>query len=111
MSFGVDTAQGAVIRSWFDERGISPNVTAEVRSGHLACALVQAGLGIAFVDNVTAHSFRSDGLATRLVEESPHFAISAITGADVPPSIAAKRLRDLVREELLALPHPGQVPR
>jgi len=111
VSFGVDTAQGAVIRSWFDERGISPNVTAEVRSGHLACALVQAGLGIAFVDNVTAHSFRSDGLATRLVEESPHFAISAITGADVPPSIAAKRLRDLVREELLALPHPGQVPR
>jgi DNA-binding transcriptional LysR family regulator len=109
--FSVDTAQGAVIRSWFDERGIEPDASVEVRSGQLACALVRAGMGIAFVDDLTARSFRSEDLVAHPVKESPRFALSAITRADEPPSIAAKRLRDLVRDELRTLRDSAHVPR
>jgi DNA-binding transcriptional LysR family regulator len=109
VSFNVDTAQGAVIRAWCDERSIEPDISIEVRSGQLACALVQAGLGIAFVDDVTAHSFRSTGLAAYRVKESPAFPITAVTSANAPATVAAKRLRELVREELLAV-HASDYP-
>lgn len=111
VSFAPDTIQGGVIRAWLDERSIRPDISIEVRSGQLACALVRAGLGIAFVDDITAHSFRTQGLVAHPVSESPRFPISAVTSANAPPSVAVQRLRELVGEELLALRTSAQLPR
>lgn len=111
VSFDVGTAQGAVIRAWFDERSMEPTASIEVGSGQLASALVHAGFGIAFVDDVTAYNFRSRELTAYPVSESPRFPVSAITSANMPPPVAAKRLIELLREALLALRTPTCAPR
>ncbi len=100
VTFAPDTPQGAVIRTWLARHGIEPLVSVEVRAGQLACALVRAGMGIGFVDDITATSYADHGLVTRPLDASPRFPITCATSTQTPPPAAATRLRELVCAEL-----------
>ena len=67
VSFSKETLQGRIIEGWFDEQQLERKVSVEVRSAHMACALVASGAGVAFVDDLTARAYGPATLLSRPV--------------------------------------------
>jgi len=53
IGYGADTPLGVVVGRMFRKRGREPRLAAEVRLTHIACAMVQAGVGVALVDELS----------------------------------------------------------
>jgi DNA-binding transcriptional LysR family regulator len=91
VSFHAETAQGRIIDNWFASLGCARNVSVEVRSGQVACALVANGAGVAFVDDLTARAW-SATLVARELPQAPVFPIMAVTSRARPASVLARQL-------------------
>lgn len=100
IAFHKDTLQGRAVEAWFTKRPMPRQVAVEVRSGHVACALVASGGGVAFVDNLTAKAFQSQGLVYRPVRGSQRFTVYAVLNRNRPPPMLAKQLCELVKKRL-----------
>jgi DNA-binding transcriptional LysR family regulator len=53
IGYGSDIPLGQLVRRLFSDEGLVPQVKIEVQQAHVACALVQAGTGIALIDELT----------------------------------------------------------
>lgn len=52
IGYGLDTPFGQLIEQMFQGEGMAPRLSVEVRLTHIACAMVQAGAGVAIVDEL-----------------------------------------------------------
>ncbi len=104
ISFSADTPQGRLIDAWQKEHGFAADARIEVRSGQLACALAATGAGIAVVDNLTAHAWRSDKLAFRPIREAPSFKLYAVRNENVSASLLMEAFIDRVKAGLKPRP-------
>ena len=96
VAFHRDTLQGRTLEALLKKRKTKPSVSVEVRSGDVACALVANGAGIAIVDSLTARAFRSHGLVSVPMRNSPRFTMYAVLNRNRPPPMLARKLCDLV---------------
>jgi DNA-binding transcriptional LysR family regulator len=96
VSFSKETLQGRIIEGWFDEQQLERKVSVEVRSAHMACALVASGAGVAFVDDLTARAYGPATLLSRPVPSSPVFGLYTVTSRDRPSAVLAKRFCERV---------------
>lgn len=75
VSYSPEAPQSALIDSWLRSYGLSANVVVEVRSGLAACSAAAAGIGVAFVDDLSAKAHRADGLTFVELADAPTFPI------------------------------------
>lgn len=75
VSYSPEAPQSAVIDEWLRSHGLSANVVVEVRSGLAACSAAAAGIGVAFVDDLSARAHRPDGLTFVELQLAPTFPI------------------------------------
>jgi len=100
ISFSRDTPQGRIIDDWCSSSKAKAISSVEVRSGQMACALAASGAGVAIVDDLTAHAFRSDELDFRPIAGSPSLGIYALTHEGFAPSVLGKRMIELAAASL-----------
>lgn len=75
VSYSPEAPQSAVIDDWLRSYELSANVVVEVRSGLAACSAAAAGIGVAFVDDLSARAHRPDGLTFVEIKDAPTFPI------------------------------------
>lgn len=103
IGFSPDTPQGRQLQDWCAAHRLELQSRVEVRSGQAACALVRAGAGIALVDDVTAHAWRSSGLVFRPVKDAPTFSVQELRRESLAMSELAKAFVKRVRTILAGL--------
>lgn len=103
IAFHGDTLQGRLIPEWLQGERSALSARATVRSGQTAAALVASGVGIAFVDHLTAISVEPFGLDWRPIRKSPRTPIQAAWSSDRAPSQQAERMVQRIQEELAAI--------
>jgi len=70
IGYAPDTPMGTLIQQLFESANLLVRPSIEVRLTHIACALVQAGLGIAIADEVAVYGQIWPGVVTRPL--TPH---------------------------------------
>ena len=100
IAFSRDTPQGRIIDDWCSSRKVTPASSVEVRSGQIACALAASGAGVAIVDDLTAHAFRSQELDFRPIVGGPTLGIFALTHAGFARSALGDRMVELAAAAL-----------
>lgn len=100
VAFHSETLQGRAVTEWFQEKKVALTHRALVRSGQAAASLVASGVGIAFVDNLTALAAAANGLEWRPMRGGPRFTMQAVWNRHHAPSQQAMRLCKLVEQEL-----------
>lgn len=100
VAFHGDTLQGRMVSEWLQAENATMTSRALVRSGQAAASLVASGVGIAFVDNLTAMAAEAMGLEWRPIRKSPRVAIQAVWSRHHAPSQQAMRLCRSVEQQL-----------
>ncbi len=103
ITYSPEAPQSPFIEALLQRHGVVPVPRVEVRSGFAACSLVAAGVGVAFVDDLSARAHRRDGVRFIPVPRAPRFPLYRIANANRPPSISATAFVALVSAELSAL--------
>lgn len=103
IAFDAQTHQGQQVRAAFDHAGLAFSPLATVRFARTACSLVAAGLGVAFVDPLTASHVHS-GLHTHPIRPVIRIPILALTPLTRPVStLVDSFVADVSRQLKLAL--------
>jgi DNA-binding transcriptional LysR family regulator len=100
VAYSSDAPQSAVIDGWLDKYGIPRHVVVEVRSAYAACALVAAGVGVAFVDELSARAHGHKGLTFRSFGGAPEFPVCIATSVERPLSKVGKAFAEFAAEIL-----------
>jgi len=103
IGYSAEAPQSAVIDGWLAQHRIERHIAVEVRSGYAACAMAAAGVGVAFVDDLSARAHRADGVTFKVVPQTPRFAIYSALNADQPPSQLGRAFLEIVTDQLAAL--------
>jgi DNA-binding transcriptional LysR family regulator len=98
IGYGSDIPFGQLVRKLLLEAGCSLPAKVEVQQAYVACALVEAGVGIAFVDEITARRPMWSNIAVRPVVPSISAPISIIHAALDPLSRAAREFIGVLKE-------------
>ncbi|CAN5714323.1 LysR family transcriptional regulator [soil metagenome] len=106
--YSPEAPQTKAIDGWLSHYRIDRNVAVQVRAGYAACSMAAAGLGVAFVDDLSARAHRPEGLAFIAVPKPPRFPIYTVVNVNRPPSqmgksflaIAKQQLADMQKEPL-----------
>lgn len=107
ITYSAEAPQSAVIDRWLHRQAMARDVVVEVRSGYAACSLVAVGVGIAFVDDLSARAHRQEGIALVPLARAPRFPIYSVRNLNRPLSQAGKTFLNLAREQLLAIQAPS----
>lgn len=103
IAFDAQTHQGRQVRAAFDQAGMAFSPLATVRFARTACSLVAAGLGVAFVDPLTANHVHSV-LRTHPIRPVIRIPILALTPLTRPVSTLVDNfVNDVSRQLKLAL--------
>ena len=86
ITYSPEAPQSAVIDHWLESRGVARNVAVEVRSGYAACSMAATGVGVAFVDDLSARAHRPEGLVFMALPGAPTFPIFAVRNRHRPLS-------------------------
>jgi DNA-binding transcriptional LysR family regulator len=105
--YSPEAPQSKVIDLWLSQHEIDRNVAVEVRSGYAACSMAAAGVGVAFVDDLSARAHRPEGVAFMAIPRSPRFSIYTVVNANRPPSQLGKHFLAIARSQLAALQRPS----
>lgn len=89
ISYDRDTPQGQIIDDAFTEMGLQRLIAIEVRFGHTACSFVQAGAGIALVDEFSLMGSAFPGLVLRPFHPARLFTMSLLRDRLRPASRSA----------------------
>ncbi|OWT68911.1 MULTISPECIES: LysR family transcriptional regulator [unclassified Achromobacter] len=89
---------GQMVHSMFEASGQTLRPVVEVGSPQNACALVQAGAGIALVDQFSARSWSASRFVTRPVESSPLLKAYLIRLRDEPMSQISQSFMETLKE-------------
>lgn len=103
VSYSPEAPQSAVIDAWLRTYGLSANVVMEVRSGLGACSAAAAGIGVAFVDDLSARAHRPDGLTFVALQDAPTFPIYLVNNRFRPLSRLGTALSEHAKSSLEAL--------
>ena len=106
ISYSREAPQARFVDDWCAKHKVDRKVSVEVRSGHMACAMIAAGAGIAIVDELSARAYGSARIVTRPVVGSPVLTIYTVLNRNRPASDIARRFCDLAAETLKEL-HRG----
>jgi DNA-binding transcriptional LysR family regulator len=80
---------GRMLSSELNRLDVVLDEVVSARTYYVAAALVRAGIGMAIVDNFTAHASMTPGLAARPLQPAITFDINAVYLQNRPPSRAA----------------------
>jgi len=105
--YSPEAPQSRAIDGWLAQHDVVPQVAVQVRAGTAACAMAAAGVGVAFVDDLSARAHRSEGVAFLPIPKAPRYPVYSVVNADRPPSQLGKAFLGLVRSELAALARAG----
>jgi DNA-binding transcriptional LysR family regulator len=108
ISYSREAPQARFVDQWCAKHKVERKGTVEVRSGHMACAMVAAGAGIAIVDELSARAYGSARLATRPVHGSPVLTIYTVLNRNRPASEIARKFCELAAEAYRELRRPKQ---
>lgn len=89
---------GVMVQSMFEQSGETVRAVIEVGSPQNACALVQAGAGIALVDQFSARSWSASRFVTRPIESSPPLKAYLVRLREEPMSQISQSFTDTLRE-------------
>ncbi len=101
--YSPEAPQSQVIERWLAERDIVPRRAVEVRSGHAACAMAASGVGVAFVDDLSARTFAPGRLALVPVPHAPAFPLLVASNAHRPLSTLGQAFLQFLGNEYAAL--------
>jgi len=103
ISYEKSSPFGRMVQGMFEEAGQPLRPVIEVGSPQNACALVQAGAGIALVDQFSARSWATSQLVTRPIADSPTLRAHLVWLRDEPVSQLSQSfidtLKDVIRQE------------
>lgn len=105
--YSAEAPQTAVIDGWLSQHAIDRQVAVDVRSGFAACSMAAAGIGVAFVDDLSARAHRPEGLVFKLVPASPRFPIYGVINANRPLSALGQSFLAATQTELSAILSKG----
>lgn len=105
IAYSPEAPQSAVIDAWIEQHRIARHVAVEVRSGYAACAMVAAGIGVAFVDELSARAHRGEGVVFLGIPKAPRFPIYSAVNVNRPVSRLGRTLLAAVRVQLQQLQH------
>jgi DNA-binding transcriptional LysR family regulator len=90
---------GSILSDWLEDAGATPKSTISVQTYTLAKSLVQANVGVALVDSLTAnYPVGVADIQVRPVEISSSLNVYALTQHERPPQRAAERLMKFLRQ-------------
>ncbi|MFO6419439.1 LysR family transcriptional regulator [Hylemonella sp. W303a] len=89
---------GVLVTGWFEARGQGYRTAIEVGSPQNACALVQAGAGIALVDEFSVRSWPASQLVVRPLQEAPALHANLVHSRFEPLSQIAQTFVSVLRE-------------
>lgn len=98
ISYSREAPQARFVDEWCARHKRERNVAVEVRSGHMACAMIAAGAGIAIVDELSARAYGSARVVTRPVSGSPVLTIYTVLNRNRPASEIARKFCALAAE-------------
>jgi DNA-binding transcriptional LysR family regulator len=101
--YSPEAPQSPVIEAWLEQYGIVRNVAVEVRSGYAACSMASAGVGVAFVDDLSARAHRGGGVVLVPIPNAPRFPIFSAVNVNRPPSQPGKAFLRMAKARLAAL--------
>jgi DNA-binding transcriptional LysR family regulator len=101
--YSPEAPQMAVIDRWLAQYGIRRDVAVEVRSGYAACSMAAAGVGIAFVDELSARAHRMEGVTFKSITKAPRFPIYTVVNGERPPSLLGRAFLDIARSTVDAV--------
>jgi len=100
ISYHQDTPQGKVVEDAFNQVRVKRASAIEVRFGHTACALVQAGAGIALVDEFSVMGATFPGVEQRAFAPAKSFTLSILRDRLRPVSRAAEGFSGQLRQSV-----------
>ena len=108
IAFSPDTPQGRLVAEHYPRALDTGPRRIEVRSGQVACALAEAGAGVAVVDNLTARAWRQDQLSFRPIKRSPRTQVYRVRNPAFPGSVLEDGLIERIRRGFRAMERQGQ---
>jgi DNA-binding transcriptional LysR family regulator len=108
ISYDRDTPQGQLTDQAFAWAKVSRDIAVEVRFGHTACALVQAGAGVALVDEFSVTGGIFPNLIMRPFQPEKWFELSIVRDRLRPLSKAAAAFSSELRRVVATLPAAHQ---
>lgn len=90
IGYGTEIPIGQLVRKLLDDADMILRPTVEVQQIHVACALVQAGVGIALIDEITANGPVWTKVVFRPIEPTAKTPISIVHGMYEPLSRLAQ---------------------
>ena len=103
ITYSPEAPQSAVIDHWLAAHGVARNVAVEVRSGYAACSMAASGVGVAFVDDLSARAHRPEGVVFVPIAHAPRFPIYSVRNTHRPLSRLGEAFLALAAQQLLAL--------
>ncbi|WP_304307702.1 LysR substrate-binding domain-containing protein [Pseudacidovorax intermedius] len=103
VAYNRTTAFGRMVGELFEAAGETMRAAVEVGSPQNACAMVQAGVGIALVDEFSVRSWQASRLVVRPVQGAHLLHANAVHPRFEPMSRVAQAFTEVLRE----LMHPG----
>lgn len=107
IAFSPDTPQGRLVAEHYPRTLDTGPRRIEVRSGQVACALAEAGAGVAVVDNLTARAWRKDQLSFRPIKRSPRTQVFRVRNPGFPGSVLEEGLIERIRQGFRAIDRQG----
>ena len=101
--YSSEAPQSNVIDAWLSQHGVDRNVAVEVRSGYAACSMAAAGVGIAFVDDLSARAHRPERIAFVFIPRAPRFPVFTVINVNRPPSQLGKTFLSIAKSQLALL--------
>jgi DNA-binding transcriptional LysR family regulator len=100
ITIDADDYLGGILSDWLEDAGATPKSAISVQTYTLAKSLVQANVGVALVDSLTAnYPAGVADIQVRPVEIASSLNVYALTQHERPPPRAAERLMKFLREE------------
>jgi DNA-binding transcriptional LysR family regulator len=90
IGYGSDTSIGRLVRKLFLDEDITLHAKVEVQQVHVACAFVDAGIGVSIIDALAAKSPIWPGMVVRPLKPQASAPVSIIHGVFSPPSRLAQ---------------------
>ena len=94
---------GRVLSGELNRLDVELDEVVSARTYYIAAALVRAGVGMAIVDNFTAHAATAPGLSSRPLQPAITFDINAVYLQNRPPSKTASEFLALLSEVIESL--------
>lgn len=98
IGYGPDTPYGQIVQKLFGNLSGLPELAIEVRLTHIACAMVQAGAGIAIVDELAVAGRVWPDVVVRPIKPRTTMPLHLLYSNAAPVSQTAKDFMDILRK-------------